>query len=328
MNIYRKTDVPKSIAFALLVSFFAISTTMGQALQAKFLASKTTECGTKLISFVDQSTGNIDSWIWDFDRGTSALVYDKSENPAITFVPGEYNVKLTVKSGTEESSFTQKIIVYEEPTAKFSLSGFTGCINSEFQFIDESEASAAISNYIWSFGDGNGSSQKNPSHTYIEAGKYSIGLTILDDHGCKATENFIDYLEVSAPLVLDVTASSTQSCSAPLTTTFASSVSGGTAESYSWSFGDGESSDEKNPQHTYTADGSYDVILSATTSTGCENSVTKNKFININTFEADFSITGALCTNSEITFNGTGNTPVTSWEWDLATERMVQAQQQ
>ena len=317
MNIYRKTDVPKSLVFALLVSVFAISSTMGQALQAKFLASKTTECGTKLISFVDQSTGNIDSWIWDFDRGTSALVYDKSENPVITFAPGEYNVKLTVKSGTEESSFTQKIIVYEEPTAKFSLSGFSGCVNSEFQFVDESEASAAITNYTWSFGDGNGSTEQSPKHTYIEAGKYSIGLTIVDNHGCKATENFIDFVEVSAPLVLDVTASSTQSCSAPLTTTFTSSVSGGTAESYSWSFGDGESSTDKNPQHTYTADGSYNVVFSATTSTGCENSVTKSKFININTFESDFSITGALCTNSEITFKGTGNTPVTTWIWDF-----------
>ncbi len=317
MNIYRSKNVPKIAVCALLISIFAVHTSLGQVLQAKFYAPKTTACGTSVITFSDQSTGDIDSWIWDFDRGTSAIVYDKSENPAITFTPGEYNVKLTVKSGTEESSFTQKIMVYEEPTAKFSLSGFTGCINSSFQFVDESEASAAISNYTWSFGDGNGSTQKNPNHTYIEAGKYSIGLTILDDHGCKATENFIDYLEVSAPLVLDVTASSTQSCSAPLTTTFASSVSGGTAESYSWSFGDGESSDEKNPQHTYTADGSYDVILSATTSTGCENSVTKNKFININTFEADFSITGALCTNSEITFNGTGNTPVASWEWNF-----------
>ena len=317
MNIYRSKKVSKVAVCALLISIFAVHTSLGQALQAKFTASKTSACGTNLITFADQSTGNIDSWVWDFDRGTSAIVYDKSENPAITFTPGEYNVKLTVKSGTEESSFTQKIMIYEEPTAKISLSGFTGCINSSFQFIDESESSATISNYTWSFGDGNGSSQKNPNHTYIEAGKYSIGLTIIDNHGCKATENFIDFVEVSAPLALDVTASSTQSCSAPLTTTFTSSVSGGTAASYSWSFGDGESSTETNPQHTYTADGSYDVVFSATTSTGCENSVTKSKFININTFAADFSIAGALCTNSEITFKGTGNTPVTSWIWDF-----------
>jgi len=319
MNIYRKFTAYKFVAVAVFIALSTVQTLLGQALQAKFYVPKTTECGTSLITFSDQSTGNIDSWVWDFDRGTSPIVYDKSENPnpAITFTPGEYNVKLTVKSGKEESSFTQKITVYEKPTVKFSLSDFTGCINSEFQFVDESEASATISNYTWSFGDGNGSSEKSPKHTYVESGKYSIGLTVMDIHGCSATEYFMDYLEVSVPLSLNVSASSTQACSAPLTTTFTPTVSGGTAESYSWSFGDGESSDERNPQHTYTADGSYDVTFSAATTTGCESSVTKSKFININTFEADFSITGALCTNSEITFNGTGNTPVTSWEWDF-----------
>ena len=317
MNIYRSKKVSKIAVCALLISVFAVQTSLGQALQAKFTASKTTACGTSLITFLDQSTGNIDSWVWDFDRGTSAIVYDKSENPAITFTPGEYNVKLTVKKGGEENTFTQKIMVYEEPVAKISLSGFSGCINAEFQFIDESESTATISNYTWSFGDGNGSTQKNPNHTYIEAGKYSIGLTIIDAHGCKATENFIDYVEVSAPLVLDVTASSTQSCSAPLTTTFTPSISGGTADSYSWDFGDGESSDEKNPQHTYSADGSYTVVFAATNSTGCESKLVKDKFININTFDANFSTNGPLCTNSEISFNGTANMSVNSWEWNF-----------
>lgn len=319
MNIYRKFTAYKFVAVAVFIALSTVQTLLGQALQAKFYVPKTTECGTSLITFSDQSTGNIDSWVWDFDRGTSPIVYDKSENPnpAITFTPGEYNVKLTVKSGKEESSFTQKITVYEKPTVKFSLSDFTGCINSEFQFVDESEASATISNYTWSFGDGNGSSEKSPKHTYVESGKYSIGLTVMDIHGCSATENFMDYLEVSVPLSLNVSASSTQACSAPLTTIFTPTIGGGTAETFSWNFGDGESSTEKNPEHTYTADGSYNVVFAATNSTGCESKIQKDNFININTFDANFSTNGTLCTNSEISFNGTANMSVNSWEWDF-----------
>ena len=38
------------------------------------------------------------------------------------------------------------------------------------------------------------------------------------------------------------------------------------ADTYSWGFGDGESSTETSPSHTYAADGTYDVTLTATNS--------------------------------------------------------------
>ena len=65
------------------------------------------------------------------------------------------------------------------------------------------------------------------------------------------------------------------------------------------------------------ADGSYNVVFAATNSTGCESKIQKDNFININTFDANFSTNGTLCTNSEISFNGTANMSVNSWEWDF-----------
>jgi PKD repeat protein len=42
------------------------------------------------------------------------------------------------------------------------------------------------------------------------------------------------------------------------------------ADTYSWGFGDGESSTETSPSHTYAADGTYDVTLTATNSGGSD----------------------------------------------------------
>ncbi|MCF8347098.1 MAG: PKD domain-containing protein [Bacteroidales bacterium] len=53
------------------------------------------------------------------------------------------------------------------------------------------------------------------------------------------------------------------------------------ATSYSWDFGDGNTSTEENPTHTYAAEGSYDVVLTGTGATG-DKEATKNITISLN----------------------------------------------
>ncbi|HNO08674.1 MAG TPA: PKD domain-containing protein, partial [Methanoregulaceae archaeon] len=74
--------------------------------------------------------------------------------------------------------------------------------------------------------------------------------------------------------------SNTTSGTAPLTVQFNDS-SNGTVTSYAWDFGDGANSTEKNPVHTYTSYGIYNVSLTVTNTAG-EDTIIKNDFIQVN----------------------------------------------
>ena len=71
-----------------------------------------------------------------------------------------------------------------------------------------------------------------------------------------------------APVSADFTASP-DGGTAPVTVAFRD-TSSGSPTSWRWDFGDGTSSTQRNPSHTYTAAGSYTVILRAANSSGSD----------------------------------------------------------
>ncbi len=81
-----------------------------------------------------------------------------------------------------------------DPTASFASS----CVGLTCQFTDQSsDADGAIEGWSWSFGDGASSVARSPSHTYSQAGTYTVGLTVTDDDG--RTGSFSTSLAVSEP---------------------------------------------------------------------------------------------------------------------------------
>lgn len=111
--------------------------------------------------------------------------------------------------------------------------------------------------YLWNFGDGQTSNQQNTSHIYQNPGTYNWNFTVTDNTGNQCIKNGTVF--VSAPPNFNCTASAEPaSGEAPLEVHFFSSVTGGTAPyTYSWQFGDGEGSNQQNPVHTYTIEGTY-----------------------------------------------------------------------
>ena len=90
----------------------------------------------------------------------------------------------------------------------------------------------------------------------LSAGSYSV--TVTDNHGCGTdfTVQVTEPSEDSASFQFEITHK---------TVTFSNQSSQG---SYTWNFGDGQSSDEQNPEHTYLNDGTYNVCLTVTTNCG------------------------------------------------------------
>lgn len=117
--------------------------------------------------------------------------------------------------------------------------------------------------FFWEFGDGSGiSSQQNPSYIYPGTGGYTATLLVTDANGCTAS--------CTLPLVITVAPDVNAQGSATVTsigcgtaTVSFTDQSGGNPTGWFWDFGDGTSSTQQNPTHTYTQPGLYSVMLVA-----------------------------------------------------------------
>lgn len=154
-------------------------------------------------------------------------------------------------------------------SANARISPVQGMAPLMVRFLDLSEGSPI--EWHWDFGDGYTGDGPQTIHTYLSPGSYSVKLLVLDAAGDSDTAVFNQVVRVSAnPLIpsIPVTAPSfsadftggPQSGPVPLEVDF-SDLSKGEPTQWTWDFGDGSSSHEKNPIHTYQDPGTYRVVL-------------------------------------------------------------------
>ena len=144
------------------------------------------------------------------------------------------------------------------PTTTFTATPTAGLAPLTVQFTDLS--GGRPTSWLWTFGDGNTSTDQNPQHTYATPGLYSVTLTATNEYGSD-TETKTDYITVYAPVTAQFTANITGG-TAPLTVQFTDLSTGGPT-SWLWTFGDGNTSTNQNPVHTYTTAGAHTVTLTA-----------------------------------------------------------------
>jgi PKD repeat protein len=114
--------------------------------------------------------------------------------------------------------------------------------------------------WIWSFGDGTGSTIKDPVHVYNKARKYTVTLKVSNAAG-NSTLKKTGYITVTAPKPpLAAFTANRITGKAPLAATF-NDKSTGSPETWYWSFGDGKYSTTNNPLHVYSKPGKYTVTL-------------------------------------------------------------------
>jgi len=121
-----------------------------------------------------------------------------------------------------------------------------------------------------------GSLIQNPVHTYTVPGTYKVTLLAYNANGCSTTQGSIT-VKISLPIA-DFTANVTAG-PAPLAVRF-TDLSTGDPTGWSWSFGDGNTSTEQNPVHTYTAPGNYTVNLTASSEAG-STSLSRPEYISV-----------------------------------------------
>jgi carboxypeptidase T len=148
-----------------------------------------------------------------------------------------------------------------EPTANFSSSS-PDALGDPTSFTNSSVG--VDPSYQWEFGDGSPIvTDTNPVHTYASTGSYTVTLTATNDNGSDSVSHVV---EIMVGPEASFTSTSPDLLGQP--TTFSNSSTGDNL-TYEWDFGDSSAtSNEANPQHTYTAAGTYTVTLTATNPTG------------------------------------------------------------
>ena len=155
------------------------------------------------------------------------------------------------------------------------VAGFTSSTSDlTASFTNTSTDDGTITGYAWDFGDGGSSTSANPSYTYTTAGTYTVSLTVTDDGGL--TDTTTGSVTVTDPPVNTAPTAAFTSSTSDLTASFTdgSSDAEGPISSYSWNFGDGGSSANANPSHTYAAAGTYTVSLTVTDAGGLTDTAT------------------------------------------------------
>lgn len=167
----------------------------------------------------------------------------------------------------EDSVFVN---VRPTPVADISVEPSVICLGDPVAF--ESDPTTG-DNYIWDPGDGSEFlSGAEVTHIYTESGVYEVDLEVSTFNGCLATSSF-SFVEVLPKGIAMFEVVAETSAVLPAATFTFNNLSDG-AVSYSWDFGDGTTSEQESPTHTYREAGSYTVSLRVIDQAGCESSFT------------------------------------------------------
>jgi gliding motility-associated-like protein len=201
-------------------------------------------------------------------------------------------------------------------TANFSANFTVGCAPLLVQFTDLS--TGGVTSWNWDLGNGTLSTLPNPSTTYTLPGQYTVTLTVSNGTSSN-TKTVTAYINIYGSPVVAFSANDTAGCP-PHTVGFTNATTLGTpgAGTYSWIFGDGYSSTQVSPSHTYQLPGYYNVTLIATNSGGCTKSLTKPSYIHVYEPPAiAFTAPQSYCiTPGVATFNSTiTGTPPYAYSW-------------
>ena len=280
-------------------------------------------CTPLTVSFTKDMTGITKFW-WNFDDLSPKD--SLNANPVHIFINAnassiEYrNVKLTVLSaGGCLKTFTSMVTVYPSIDATFTASTNIICSGNPIVFT----AMSGASKYFWEYGDGaSGYGLNTSSHTYTNFTTAPQVLTVklitTSFYSCSDEKTFtVTVMPVPIP----------QFSALPVTqiynpagnpVTFTNTTNTG-SWTYLWRFGDGGTSADANPSHTYSALGTYSVVL-ITHNANCSDSV--KHAVNVIPIPpvAAFDSIPPGCEPLSLTINNTSlytDTPGTTFRWDF-----------
>ena len=208
------------------------------------------------------STANsVGYYLWDFGDGNSSGL----ANPNHTYTSdGYYSVNLRFEdlAGCVDS-FDFDIIPYPVPQISFNAIQLDTCVLPASYILQNNSIGASTNN--WDFGDGSVSFINSPNHSYTIPGSYDISLMTSNSYGC--SDSSIQSIVINPVPISNFNPIQLDTCILPVNYNLVNNSQG--AIVYTWDFGDGNSSNLENLNHSYNQDGNYQISLIAMNSVGC-----------------------------------------------------------
>lgn len=289
-----------------------------QGPRPKFTNTNANGCKSHTVSFTDQSipfNAPIIRYLWDFGDTSVQNGTDTSnlQNPSYTYTTnGAFTVSLTVwdSNGCSTTLTKAALVRVRNPLVKFTADTLR-CVGLPVVF-DANVQNGAF--YLWSFGDGSTDTGAAPSHVYSAPGYYNIKLIATNTWGCTDSLTKYAYVHIT-DLLIKPSATPNVAVCAPKPIQFRDSTA--YAISWYWTFGDGTTSNLKNPLKIYNTNGWFDVSLAVTTSAGCSDTIFIDSMVHIVGPQASYSFaTGGHCVPAAVQFTNTSVDYVTSI-WDF-----------
>ncbi|MBK8340162.1 MAG: PKD domain-containing protein [Flavobacteriales bacterium] len=281
---------------------------------ASFGTDQLIYCLADTVFIGNDSYGLVDSTQWTLGDGTTSTTdaiiwyHQYTLDSTWTITQEVYN-----ECGADTATFTITVLP-NEVTAFFNTDTVIGCAPLTATFTNFSDGDTAS---IWYFGDANNSTSTstNTGFTYTDPGSYTVMLV---SYGC-GIDTAYQQIDVLALPVVTTQNDTTICLGDPITF----SASGAGIVGLIWDFGDNTFDSIPSPTHTYTAAGTYEVILSVISNiTLCPSADTINVTVVTAPIVAMLATDSVVCAGESIDFNSngtTGNNLIYDWMLDGTT---------
>lgn len=216
------------------------------------------------------------SWAWDLGDGTTSSLQSPTHQYASA---GTYVISLAVATPYCGNSGVQWVSVQPRPVAAFTPDAVLGCSPFPVNFTNNSSDATL---YSWAFGDGGSSTDQDAAHTFLNTTSsdtvFTVQLIAASPFGCADTT--LQNITVAPGVVAAFTHNAQPGC-APLDVDFVNNSTGATT--YLWDFGDGTTSTDPVPSHTYVNNTFFldihTITLTAYSPAGCQASTSQQVMV-------------------------------------------------
>lgn len=210
------------------------------------------------------------NYLWTFSPEANIPTSVQSDISIQYSVAGTFPVILSADyNGCAAQPHIDSVQVYAMPVPNFSATVTNGCEPLIVPFNNLS--SGNLNTYTWNFDDGSTENATDPVHEFQQEGTYDISLEAIDTHGCETEIILANYIEVfGTPVGNFVPNPQLANILAPIVQfqNYSTNVL-----SYTWDFGDNNTSTEWSPSHEYSDTGNYTITLMMVSDHGCVDTI-------------------------------------------------------
>lgn len=297
---------------------------ISKPVQVSFVKAKinvySTICVNSLVTFTNASSPQPYSAVWSFGDGTTgnnispAKIYSKVGTYPIkqisTFFPGCID------------SATTTVKVVDAITPSFKISDTAGCSLPFTAHFTNTTPGDSDADYLWDFGDGTTATGKDVVHNYTKYGSYTVTQRVLHAGGCNNVAVKTNAINIQPLKITGISGLITGCVPFSVKPTVQTSSSVPVAKYY-WDFGDGTTSTDASPRHTYTKEGIFNVKVKIETEGGCTDSLVVADSAGHH-LKPSFTVSPTdVCASTEVAFVNTTQEQTTFLWWYLGDGTIV-----